>query len=337
MKAIRSIHMRTMRRIGPLRIGVAVLLSLGIASAAIAQKYPVKPIRFITVSAPGTMGDIIPRVIGQELALSLGQPVVVENRTGGSGLVGATAGAHALADGYNLLLSTSGTMIVNTFVYAKMPFDSTKDFEPIALVAAAPLVLVVSGSSPAKTLKELVSMAKASPGTLSYGSLGNGSSANIAASIIKTADGIDMIQVPYKGASDAFNDIFSGRLTMMFDFVGSSLPHIKSGKLRALAVAKPQRLAVLPDVPSIEELGYRDFDTPMYFAVYAPAGTPRDIIARLGDEIKVILEKPAVREKFASIAVEPGDMTGERFKAYQASQFARWAAILKTLNIPIIE
>ena len=227
-----------------------------LAGEAGAQTYPARPIRFITVSAPGTVGDIIPRVVGSELAARLKQPVVVENRPGGSGLVGATAGAHSPPDGYNLLLSTSGTMIVNTFVYAKMPFDSQKDFEPVALVASVPLVLVVNGSSPLKTFKDLIAVAKASPGAVSYGSLGNGSTANISASILKKAEGADMIQVPYKGATDALKDIFADRLTMMFDFIGTSLPHIRSGKLRALAVAKSKRLDVLPDVPSMAELGY---------------------------------------------------------------------------------
>jgi tripartite-type tricarboxylate transporter receptor subunit TctC len=177
-------------------------------------------------------------------------------------------------------------------------------------------------------------MAKANPGALSYGSLGNGSTANISASILKNSEGIDMIQVPYKGATDALKEIFADRLTMMFDFVGSSLPHIRSGKLRALAVAKPKRLSVLPDVPSMDELGYPGFDTTMFYAVYVPAGTPRDIIQRLGEEFQVVLEKPAVREKFAAIVVEPGELTGDRFSAYQAAQFNRWGAMIKPLNIP---
>ena len=339
MTAKMSIRTFLRRRIDSVLIGVnlslALTVTLAMAGAASAQTYPARAIRFITVAAPGTVGDIIPRVVSQELAPRLGQPVVVENRPGGSGLVGATAGAHSAPDGYNLLLSTSGTMIVNTFVYSKMPFNSMKDFEPVALIASVPLVLVVNASSPAKTFKDLVSIAKASPGAVSYGSLGNGSTANISASILKKAEGIDMIQVPYKGAPDAHHDLFAGRLTMMFDFVGSSLPHIRSGKLRALAVAKPKRLGMLPDVPSMEELGYPGFDTTMFYAVYVPAGTPRDIIARLGEEFRAVLEKPAVREKFASIAVEPGELTGDRFAAYQAAQFTRWGTMIKSLNIPV--
>ena len=331
--------MTTQRSTGmpaPGRFAMAVIiLALSISAEANAQTYPTKPIRFITVAAPGTVGDIIPRVLSPELASRLGQPVFVENRPGGSGLVGATAGAHSAPDGYNLLLSTSGTMIVNTFVYSKMPFNSMKDFEPVALVASVPLVLVVNSSSKVKTFKELVSMAKTNPGALSYGSLGNGSTANISASILKNSEGIDMIQVPYKGATDALKDIFADRLTMMFDFVGSSLPHIRSGKLRALAVAKPKRLSVLPDVPSMEELGYPGFDTTMYYAVYVPAGTPRDIIQRLGEEFQAVLDKPAVREKFAAIVVEPGELTGDRFSAYQAAQFNRWGTMIKSLNIPM--
>ena len=314
-------------------IGALVLVLL--AAAANAQTYPARPIRFITVAAPGTVGDIISRVVSQELAARMGQPVVVENRPGGSGLVGATAGAHSPPDGYNLLLSTSGTMIVNTFVYSKMPFDSQKDFEPVALVASVPLVLVVDAASPLKTFGDLIALAKSKPGAVSYGSLGNGSTANISASILKKAEGVDMIQVPYKGAPDAIKDILAGRLTMMFDFIGSSLPHIRSGKLRALAVAKPARLEVLPGVPSMAELGYPGFDTTMYYGAYVPAGTPGAIVERLGAEFRAALATPAVREKFAAIVVEPGDLTGEQFGAYQSAQFVRWKGIIKSLDIPV--
>jgi len=306
-----------------------------LAGGAGAQTWPTRPIRFITVAAPGTVGDIIPRVVGAALAARLKQPVVVENRPGGSGLVGATAGANSAPDGYNLLLSTSGTMIVNTFVYAKMPFDSLKDFEPVALVASVPLVLVVNGASQLKTFKDLIALAKSRPGAVTYGSLGSGSTANISASILKKTEGLDMIQVPYKGATDAHKDIFGDRLTMMFDFIGSSLPHIRSGKLRALAVARSTRLDVLPDVPSMEELGYPGFDTTMYYGAYVPAGTPRDIVRRLGEEFRAVLGQASVRKKFAAIVVEPGDMVGERFAIYQIGQFVRWREIIKSLDIRV--
>jgi tripartite-type tricarboxylate transporter receptor subunit TctC len=306
-----------------------------LAGGAGAQTYPARPIRFITVSAPGTVGDIIPRVVGQELAARLKQPVVVENRPGGSGLVGATAGARSAPDGYNLLLATSGTMIVNTFVYSKMPFDSLKDFEPVALVASVPLVLVVDASSQVKTFRDLMNLAKSRPGAVSYGSLGNGSTANISAAILKKAEGVDMIQVPYKGTTDALKDIFAGRLTTMFDFIGTSLPHIRSGKLRALAVARSTRLGVLPDVPSMAELGYPGFDTTMFYGAYVPAGTPRAIVERLGEEFRAVLGTASVREKFAAIVVEPGELTGERFADYQKAQFGRWKEIIKSLDIPV--
>jgi len=306
-----------------------------LAGGAGAQTWPTRPIRFITVAAPGTVGDIIPRVVGAALAARLKQPVVVENRPGGSGLVGATAGANSAPDGYNLLLSTSGTMIVNTFVYAKMPFDSLKDFEPVALVASVPLVLVVNGASQLKTFKDLIVLARSRPGAVTYGSLGSGSTANISASILKKTEGLDMIQVPYKGATDAHKDIFGDRLTMMFDFIGSSLPHIRSGKLRALAVARSKRLDVLPEVPSMEELGYPGFDTTMYYGAYVPAGTPRDIVRRLGEEFRAVLGQASVRKKFAAIVVEPGDMVGERFAIYQIGQFVRWREIIKSLDIRV--
>jgi len=333
MTAQRSIRTLTLSRSGLAITGLA--LALLVAAAASAQSYPTRAIRFITVAAPGTVGDIIPRVLAQELATRLGQPVVVENRPGGSGMVGATAGAHSTPDGYNMLLSTSGTMIVNTFVYSKMPFDSLKDFEPVAHVATVPLVLVVSSASTVKSVKDLVAMARSSPGAVSYGSLGNGSTHNISMSIVKKAEGIDMVQVPYKGSPAAFQDMMAGRLATTFDFVGFSLPHIKSGKLRALAVGVPRRLGALPDVPTMQELGYPGFDTAMWYAVYTPAGTPRDIVRRLGEEFRAVLGTPSVREKFAALTVEPGNLIGEQFTAFQAAQFTRWGNIVKSLDIRV--
>jgi len=316
-----------------LKVVFGMVLAYGMADAATAQSYPTRPLRFITVSAPGSVGDIIPRVLAQELDKRLGQPVVVENRPGGSGMVGATAGAHATPDGYNILLSTSGTMIVNTFVYSKMPYDSLKDFEPVALIATVPLVLVVSANSPAQSVKDLVAMARKEPGSVSYGTFGNGSTNNITTTLLTRAEGVDMVQVPYKGSANAFTDMVAGRLTMMFDFIGFSLPRIRSGKLRALAVATPKRVNVLPDVPTMQELGYPIHDMSMWYAVYAPAGTPRAIVQRLGTEFKAVLGTPAVQEKFKALVVEPGSLNSDEFKAFQTEQFKRWGDMVKPLGI----
>lgn len=312
-------------------LAFATLLSQGAA----AQTWPNRAIRYITVSAPGSAGDIIPRVVAAELTPRLGQPVTIENRPGGSGLVGATAGAHAAPDGYTMLLSTSGTMIVNTFVYSKMPFNTLKDFEPVAHVATVPLVLVVNPDAKYRSVKDIIDAARSSPGSISFGSLGNGSTQNVSSAIIKKAENVDLVQVPYKGSPDAFNDILSGRLSMMFDFTGFALPHIRSGKLRALAVGVSRRLAALPDVPTMQELGYRDFDTAMWYATYVPAGTPRDIVRRLGEEFRVVLASPVVKDRFTSLAVEPGSMVLDQFAEYQQAQFRRWGGMVKDLNIPV--
>lgn len=320
------------------RVGLsatAAALTLCVMQTASAQNWPNRPIRYITVSAPGSAGDIIPRVVAAELAPRLGQPVTIENRPGGSGLVGATAGARSAPDGYTMLLSTSGTMIVNTFVYSKMPFDTLRDFEPVAHVATVPLVLVVNPNSKYRSIKDLVAEARRAPGTVTFGSLGNGSTQNVSSGIVKKAENIDLVQVPYKGSPDAFNDILSGRLTMMFDFIGFALPHIRSGKLRALAVGTPQRLRALPDIPTMQEMGYRDFDTSMWYATYMPAGTPRDVVQRLGQEFRVALASPAVKEKFTALAVEPGSAVLDQFAAFQAEQFKRWGNMVKDLNIKV--
>ena len=314
---------------------LAALWALGAAVSVNAQGYPSRPIHFITVSAAGSMGDIIPRVVSAEMAPRLGQPVIVENRPGGSGLVGATAGAHAPADGYNMLLSTSGTMIVNTFVYSKMPFDPIKDFEPIAHVATVPLVLIVNPAAKFRSVKDIVAAARAAPGTVSFGSLGNGSTQNVSSAIIKKAERVDLVQVAYKGSPDALTDILSGRLTMMFDYIGFALPHVRSGKVRALAVSTPHRLAALPDIPSMQELGYKDFDTSMWFAAYMPAGVPKEATRRMSEEFRAALASPMVKEKFTSISVEPGTTFGDQFAAFQAQQFVRWGNMVKSLNIQV--
>jgi tripartite-type tricarboxylate transporter receptor subunit TctC len=323
-----------MRRAIPAALALIGAALLMVHSAA-AQNWPTRAIRFITVSAAGSTGDIIPRVVAAELSPRLGQPVTVENRPGGSGLVGATAGAHSAPDGYNMLLSTSGTMIVNNFVYAKMPFDTLRDFEPVAHVATVPLVLVVNPNSKFRAVKDLVAAARSAPGSVSFGSLGNGSTQNVSSAILKKAENIELVQVPYKGSPDAFNDIMSGRLTMMFDFIGFSLPHIRSGKLRALAVGTPQRLTALPDIPTMQELGYRDFDTSMWYASYMPAGTPREIVRRMSEEFRAVLGGPVVKEKFTAIAVEPGTTVGDQFAAFQAVQFKRWGSMVKELSIQV--
>ena len=317
-----------------IRLFSAVLAGFA-AMSAHAQNYPTRPIHFITVAAAGSAGDIIARVLAADISPRLGQPVLVENHPGGSGLVGATAGAHAPADGYNMLLSTSGTMIVNTFVYSKMPFDTIKDFEPIAHAATVPLVLIVNPSSKFRSVKDIVAAARAAPGTVSFGSLGNGSTQNVSSAIIKKAESIDLIQVAYKGSPDALNDILSGRLTMMFDYIGFALPHVRSGKVRALAVSTPRRLSALPDIPTMQELGYKDFDTSMWYAVYMPAGVPKDSVRRMSAEFRAALASPSVKEKFTSISVEPGTTVGEQFAAFQAAQFTRWGNMVKSLNIQV--
>ena len=315
----------------------AIIAAMAVCTAqgAGAQSYPTRPIHFITVAAPGSVGDIIARVLSADLAPRLGQPVLVENRPGGSGLVGATAGARAPADGYNMLLSTSGTMIVNTFVYSKMPFDTIKDFEPIAHVATVPLVLVVNPSSKFRSVKDIVAAARAAPGSVSFGSLGNGSTQNVSSAIIKKAESIDLVQVAYKGSPDALNDILSGRLTMMFDYIGFALPHVRSGKVRALSVSTPQRLSALPDIPTMQELGYKDFDTSMWYATYMPAGVPKESVRRMSAEFRAALASPPIKDKFKSISVETGTAVGEQFAAFQTAQFTRWGDMVKSLNIQV--
>jgi tripartite-type tricarboxylate transporter receptor subunit TctC len=308
----------------------AVLLN---AVYAQGSEYPNKPIRFIAVGAPGSISDIVPRVLAQELSAGLGQPVIVDNRPGGSGQIASIAAVNSPADGYTMVLNAVGSHVIAPLL-GKITFDPVKDFIPIALAASMPLVLVVDPSStPITSVKQLVDLAKSKPGTLSYGSMGYSSTPAIATQLLQKAAGIELIHVPYKGTAAAVQDITGGRLTMIFDTVGTALPHVKSGKLRPLAVSSPKRSAVLPDIPTMQELGYAGFDVELWYGVWVPANTPADRVKRLEAEFTRVLEKPSIIERFQGMGLGVQPLVGEKFAAYQTKEFAKWRNILADLNI----
>jgi tripartite-type tricarboxylate transporter receptor subunit TctC len=310
----------------------ALLLALSVAmpAAVLAQgAYPTKPIRLIVPFPAGGTTDILARSTANELSKSLGQPVIVENRAGAGGNIGADAVAKSAPDGYTLLMGTVGTHGINSGLYAKMPYDAVKDFAPVTIVAAVPNMLVVHPSVPAKTVKELIDYAKANPGKVTFASSGAGTSIHLSGELFKTMAGVDILHIPYKGSSPALTDLAGGQVNIMFDNMPSALPLVKGGRLRALAVTTLKRSPAMPDLPTLSEAGLPGFDASSWFAVLAPAGTPRDIVNKLNASIVKSLGAPEMKEKLASQGAEPIGNTPEQFAAHIQSELVKWARVIK--------
>lgn len=299
------------------------------AVPAIAQPYPSKPVRIIVTNPPGGTVDILARTVGDELGKSLGAAFVVENRPGANGNLGAELLLKAPADGYVLMLTPPGPLAINAALYQSLPFDPKTAFAPVSLIAIAPLVLVVPPQSPARSLGELIALAKSKPGQLSYASQGNGSTGHLAMELLKTMVSIDVVHVPYKGSAPALADLLAANVQMMFDNTTSSLPHVKRGALRALAVAEPQRLRSVPDIPTVSESGVPGFEATPWFGMIARAGTPKDILDRLSGAIKAGLQRPEVESRFATLGVELRGSTPEEFARTIASETQKWERVIK--------
>jgi len=269
------------------------------AQEAGAQAYPAKPIKFVIPYPPGGMADTYARTLGQALSERVGQPVVAENKPGGSLIIGTEAAAKSPADGYTLLLASVSSLALNASAFKKLPYDPVKDFSPIAMTFQLPLFLMVNADLPVKSVKELIAHAKANPGKLSFASLGHGSSLHIAGETFKSMAGIDILHVPYKGTTTALPDLINGRVSMIFDG-GAFLPQVQAGKVRLLAVTSSQRLDSLPDVPTMAESGLAGYDLSFWFGVVAPGGTPKPIVDRLSREINEITRNPAFRARMAN-------------------------------------
>lgn len=305
----------------------AVLLA-GTARVA-AQEYPSKPVRLIVPFAPGGGNDIVARAIAQQLSASLGRQFVVDNRAGAGGVVGAELAAKSPADGYTLFLGGVGSHAVNPNLHAKLPYDPVMDFAPITLIASAPSVLVVHPSVPARTIEEFTALAKANPGKLNFASNGNGSSAQLAAVLYESMAGVRMVHVPYKGLAPALADLLSGEVQLMFSSMVAIIPHIKTGRLRALAVTGRKRSPLLPEVPTLEESGLRGYEAGSWYGILAPAGTPPQIVAKLNAEIVQALQRPAIRERLAAEGAEAIGGTPGEFAAHINAELARVGKILR--------
>jgi len=302
---------------------------------AVAQAYPAKPIRIIVPSPPGDGSDLMARAIGDKLSLAWNTPVVVDNRMGAGGRVGAEAAAKAAPDGYTLIMGNAGSHGINAALYADLPYDIERDFAPVTQVMRSPNVLVVSPALPAANVRELIALFKANPGKYSYGSGGNGSSAHLSAELFKSMAGVDVVHVPYKGASPALTDVIAGRVVMFIGNLPPAMPHIKSGNVRALAVTTAQRSALVPDIPTLAESGLPGFETVAWFGLFAPAGTPKPIVDKLQAEVARIVREPEIRERMTALGGEPVGNSPEAFSAIVKGDVAKWKKVVKDANVHV--
>jgi tripartite-type tricarboxylate transporter receptor subunit TctC len=300
-----------------------------LTSGAFAQAFPSKAIRLIVPFPPGGGTDIIARETAQKVAATAGWTFVIENKPGAGGNMGVDAAAKAPADGYTIVLGQTSNLAVNPTLYAKMPYDSQKDLAPIVLVANAPLVMVTSATSPYKTLADVVNAAKAKPGALNFASPGNGTVAHLTSELFQKAAGIKTQHVPYKGAAQALTDVIGGTVELYMSSVPTLLGQIKQGKLRALAVTSAKRVDDLPNVPTINESGYSGFDAATWFGLLAPAGTPKDVVARLNAEFNKALQQPDLRKKLGDEGADPAGGTPEEFAALIKDEVPRWGKVVK--------
>ena len=314
-------------------LAALLLVTLAGALPACAQEYPRKAIRLIVPFAPGGGNDTVARAIANSAGASLGQPVVIDNRAGAGGMLGAELAARAPPDGYTLFLGGVGSHAVNPNLHAKLPYDPVKDFAPITLIASAPSVLVVNPSLPARTLAEFTALAKASPGRINYASNGNGSSAQLAAVLYESMAGVQMVHVPYKGLAPALVDLLAGEVQAMFSSVVAIVPNIKAGRLRALAVTGKRRAALLPEVPTLDESGVPGYEAGSWYGILAPAGTPQAVVAKLHKAIVRALAQPEVRERLVSEGAEVIGSTPEAFAAHITAELARMGKLIRDADI----
>lgn len=320
-------------RYGKLLSTLAVIfvgLGLAIQSQAqpAAQSFPNKPMRIVVTFTTGGAPDIIARLLGERMSAVWGQPVVIDNKPGSGGNIGADFVAKSSPDGHTIVVGTVGTHSINGALYPKMPYDMVKDFAPVSLVATTPNMLVINNEVPAKTLRELIDLGK-KEGKMSFASSGSGTSIHVSGELFKSMTGIDMTHIPYKGRASAIPDLLGGRVTMMFDNMPSSLPLVREGKLRALGVTSQKRSAAAPEIPTISEAGLPGFEAISWFAVFAPSGTPKPIVDKLQIEISRILKLPDVARRLNDIGLDPVGSTAEELAAYQRTEIIKWAKVVK--------
>jgi tripartite-type tricarboxylate transporter receptor subunit TctC len=305
------------------------------AMAAESKGFPTKPIRMIVPFGAGSISDIVARTLSMKMSESMGQQVIVDNRPGAGGNIGAELVAKAPADGYTILLGAASVISINQHLFKQMPFDQASAFAPITQVTSNTNVLIVSPSLPAKSVKELIAYGKSNPGKLTFASSGAGGSIHLSGELFKSMAGIDMVHVVYKASPLAHIDIMSGQIQLMFDGMPTALPQVKAGKLRALAVTAGKRSPQLPDLPTIAEAGVPGYEAIGWFALAAPAGTPPEIVNRLNREVVAILKAPDVRERLQALGADPVGSSPEQFAQFARAESAKWGKIIKSLGITL--
>ena len=321
-----NLHHTTRRTLlASLAVAAAGALPLG----ALAQNFPTKPITIIVPFSAGGTTDILARIVGQGLTTELGQSVVVDNKPGAGGNIGGSLAAKAAADGYTLFMGTVGTHAINQSLYKKMPFDPVKDFAPLSRVATVPNLLVAHPSQPFKTVKEMIAYAKANPGKITFGSPGSGASPHVSGELFKSMTGTDLLHIPYKGSAPAMTDLLGGQTSVMFDNMPSAIQHVRSGKLRPIAVTTAKRSPELPDVPTIAEAGVPGYEATSWFGMFAPAGTPKPVLDKLHAALIKVLNQADVKKK---IAEQGGDVVAEtpaQFAAFIKAESGKWGKVVK--------
>jgi len=319
-------HTKTNKRVG-LMLWAACLLPL----CALAE-YPQKPIRFIMPFPAGGATEIIGRMIGQRLTEVMGQPVVIDNRGGAGGNLGIEIAARAAPDGYTMVL-VAPNLTISPSLYRKLNYDPVKDFAPVTLIARVPIVMITNPALPAQSLKEFIALAKSRPGQLNYGSGGSGTSLHLAGELFNLTAGVKIVHVPYRGATLAMNDVIGGQLQLNFIGIPSPAPHIRAGRLRALAVIAGQRAAALPEVPTAAEAGLPGYEVTTWYGVLMPAATPREIVLRLNREIVSIMHRPETAERLAVFAADPATSSPEQFGAHIKEEMARWSKVVRAAGL----
>jgi len=324
-------------RVSAFALTMVLLGIIGVSSigGAGAQTYPSKPIRFVVPFAPGGGTDILARLLAQRLTEPLAQPVVVENRGGAGGVIGAEVVAKSPADGYTLMLGSPGPLTINPNLLPRLPYDPQRAFSPITLATISPFVLVVHPSLPVRSVKDLLALARAKPGQLNYGSSGNGSVAHFSAEQLKGLAKINLVHIPYKGSGPAVTDLIAGQLDLMLENLPTILPHVRAGRLRALAVGTRTRSALLPELPTLDEAGVPGYESSTAFGVLVPAGTPPAIVSRLNSELVRILRSAEVRDRLSGMGMEPVGGTPEQYATHLRDELAKYARIVKAAGIKV--
>lgn len=312
----------------------ALTLSCALSShhAAAQNGYPSRAIRLIVPAAPGGGTDFTARTIAQKLTESMGQTVIVDNRPGAAGNIGVDIAAKASPDGYTLVMPIT-SFSINPHLYAKLPFDTIKDFAPVVLASSAPLFLVINPSVPAKSVSELIAVAKSKPGQLNYANSGNGTTAHLAGELFKKMAGVDLVSVPYKGGGPAVIDLIAGSVQIYFSTIPAALAQVQAGKLRGVAVTAKTRVSLIPDVPTVAESGLPGFEVIGWFGIFVPAATPKPIVARLNKEINAALRAPEMQKRLASEGLIPGGGTSEELSKFLQDELTKWGALIKEAGI----